>query len=580
MTASATARVVPPFAFLAGPGHPSRALLALAVDPAISGVVVSGARGIGKSTLLSSYLDWLEEHDLVRKPAVRIPLAVDRDRLLGGVDLERTLEHGSPVLAEGLLERAAGGMVLLDNLHLCEARNLALIKQRLDDQTRTQILAATDADAPRWAHFTDAIAMHVVLSCCDDRPSELERFWRWSEAPGDRWGDADAALADAVRRARGRLPAVTLRDAALSELVAAARAVGVEGPRTDVAAARVACAHAAVRDAAAVEAEDVAFAVATVIGPRARAGSDAPAPPSRPMPPEQGGPSENETTTRAPDRVFEPVTARAPDLDGLIERARGAASGRRAQRRAFDRGRHLRSRAVARGRRLAVGETLRRAAVRHARSSESMHPVPPGGRIRDASDNGALKVRVTREDLRFRELRSRSGTLFVIAVDASGSMAWHRMQEAKGLAHALLADAYRRRDAVALIAFRGDRAERLLPPTSALARARRELEVLPTGGGTPLASALEEILAITRSERLRGERPVCALLLTDGRANVPLDPTRRGRVAADRELDVLARRYAKDGPSTLVIDTTGPGDGRDDARRLAERLHATLQRLA
>jgi len=547
----------------------------------IGGIVVVGGRGVGKSTRLDAYAAWLKEQDLLEGHMVGVPLSVDRDRLLGGVDLEQTLATGSPVRSTGLLERARGGWIILDNLHLAEPRNLALVKQALDQHGGTRILAAADADEESWPHLIDAIPMHVSLEAeaSVDPSADLARFWSWqSRQDADRWSAADRGLADSVLAARRRVASVVLADEVVHELVAAARSASVEGSRVDVAACRVARAHGALRDAGEVGPEDVAFAIATVIKPRARPAVQVP-PPSASETSGAAGETDQqgESGERAPDRVFDALPAGPPDVDGLIARARGAASGRRAQRRAFDRGRHLRSRSVSRGQRLAVGETLRRAAVRQA--SEPVDPTRSGAPASPHRDTPALKVRVFKDDLRFRELRSRAGTLFVVAVDASGSMAWHRMEEAKGLVGALLSEAYRRRDAVALIAFRRDRAECLLPPTSALARARRELEVLPTGGGTPLASALQDILAIARSEGLRRERPVCALLLTDGRANVPLNPSRSGRAAAAEELEHLAARYRADGPPTLVIDSTAPGSSRDDARRLAQRLGAGLQRL-
>jgi magnesium chelatase subunit D len=153
------------------------------------------------------------------------------------------------------------------------------------------------------------------------------------------------------------------------------------------------------------------------------------------------------------------------------------------------------------------------------------------------------------------------------------------MQEAKGLALGLLRDAYVHRDAVALIAFRGTTAFRLLPPTTALARAHRELRSLPTGGGTPLAAALRELQALAQEETVRRPRPALAILLTDGRANVPLDPAVSGRAAATAELQVLGALYRRSGPKTVLIDTTAPGVMRPDARRLADLLGATYRRL-
>ncbi len=150
-----------------------------------------------------------------------------------------------------------------------------------------------------------------------------------------------------------------------------------------------------------------------------------------------------------------------------------------------------------------------------------------------------------REDFRVSRFKQRSETTTVFVVDASGSSALHRLAEAKGAVELLLADCYVRRDSVALIAFRGRRAELLLPPTRSLVRAKRSLAGLPGGGGTPLAAGIDAALALADAMRRRGATPV-VVPLTDGRANIARDGAGRARAGAD----ALPRRGAC-GPRAL-----------------------------
>ncbi|MDD2861911.1 MAG: VWA domain-containing protein [Acidiphilium sp.] len=110
-----------------------------------------------------------------------------------------------------------------------------------------------------------------------------------------------------------------------------------------------------------------------------------------------------------------------------------------------------------------------------------------------------------------------------------------------------------RRDQVALIAFRNRAAEVLLPPTGALARARRSLAALPGGGATPLALGIDAARDMALAERRRGARPLI-VVLTDGGANIGRDG-KPGREAAGRDARGAAQSCAAAGLAAMVIDT-------------------------
>jgi magnesium chelatase subunit D len=164
------------------------------------------------------------------------------------------------------------------------------------------------------------------------------------------------------------------------------------------------------------------------------------------------------------------------------------------------------------------------------------------------------RIEIRSEDFRVTRYRQRTQTTAIFVVDASGSSALHRLAEAKGAVELLLSDCYVRRDQVALIAFRGNSAEIMLPPTRSLVRAKRSLAGLPGGGGTPLAAGIDAAVALADAVRRRGETPI-VILLTDGRANVARDPA-KGREAAEEEALAAARRLRAANVTTLVVDTS------------------------
>lgn len=217
---------------------------------------------------------------------------------------------------------------------------------------------------------------------------------------------------------------------------------------------------------------------------------------------------------------------------------------------------------------LALAATLRAAAPHQLRRRACRS---------DSSDTLALILE--RDDLRERVRRGRARTLVLFVVDASGSMgARDRMAATKGAILSLLLDAYRRRDRVGLIAFRGAGAELILPPTNSVELAERRLRALPTGGRTPLAAGLELCAAtIERTRRTLDDLPL-VVLVSDVRPNAPVDARRgtdpwRAAVAA-------AERIRTADWEAVVIDTEADRVPLGLGRVLADFMGARYLKLA
>jgi magnesium chelatase subunit D len=218
------------------------------------------------------------------------------------------------------------------------------------------------------------------------------------------------------------------------------------------------------------------------------------------------------------------------------------------------RGRHIRSNSGdPRRARIDVSATLRAAA-----------PWQPMRKQVQQFDRIALRA----DDVRVKRYKSKAGVLFCFVVDASGSMALNRMRQAKGAVQHLLQQAYVHRDRVALLAFRGSECELLLPPSQSVELARRSLDVLPTGGTTPLAAALLGTIEVARQARTRGIMQCVALFLTDGRGNASYQ---RGVDIAE-EIAILANAVANEGVKSVVIDTQRNYLSRGEGRKLAGQL--------
>lgn len=178
--------------------------------------------------------------------------------------------------------------------------------------------------------------------------------------------------------------------------------------------------------------------------------------------------------------------------------------------------------------------------------------------LRAAAPNGLSESTgqpiILPDNWRKKVYHSTTDTLILFVVDASGSMsARKRMETVKGAVLALLTDAYQQRDRVGVIAFRGLKAEVLLEPTRSVELAEKQLQRLPTGGRTPLAHALD--LTYNTVQRIRRHEPEQAILLivlSDGKANVPL-PDSQGD--AWLQTEQVASQLAGLALPTLFLDT-------------------------
>jgi len=620
----------PAFDALVGMDLPRLALLLVLVEPRLRGVVFAGPRGGGKSSVLRGAWELVPgEAPVVLPPGtdaeallggldVEATLRFGEPRFREGI-LARA--HGGTVVADSL--HLLPDAVILPLLGALDEEQVQLEREGVSRTLPAafRLLAAfTPEEGMPRAHLLDRIGLIVAMPEAGGAAARAAVIRSHRAEAGADAGDAEGAddadddltlLRSLIPAARELLPEVTISDAQIRRLCGLARSWGVQGHRAEAFAVRVARASAALALRDRVEAEDLELAAQWVLRPRAtrvpdpadagagteaadvveaadanaeagEAGAEGPDR-TRPAPPPPGSPEaarpeasppEGEAPTDdrpadldspgAPSDLPDEAAARvldavAVDLPLLLDRfpfahaSKGVAGSRGT--RSGDRGRQVGSRAggPSEGRIDLLG-TLRAAA--------------PWQRLREGRPGGG-RIRLRPEDLRIREHRSRAGALFIVAVDASGSMALHRMRQAKGAVHALLAQAYIHRDRVALIAFRGDRADVLLRPTQSVELLRRAVDRLPTGGGTPIARALVTSLDLAEAERSRGVRQVALVLLTDGRANVGI---RADRAGVATELEQVARGVARAGVRSLVIDTERSFQRQSGAERLARAL--------
>lgn len=481
-------------------------------------------------------------------PIRRMPVGIPDERLLGGLDLAATLSAGRPLRTAGLLAEADGGVIVVPMAERLPAETAARLAQVLDvgevagpeDNAPARfalVLLDEGVDDERVpAALSERLAIHLDL----DRPVE-----------GDAFSDTPAP-------------------AYLESLCAVAEALGAGGIRAALQAVKAAQGSARLAGRPVSEA-DVGAAVRLVLAPRATRmpaeATNPEQPAESPPPPESNAqrPAQEPTIDALTELAVEVARAMLPpgvleQQAGRAQRAGASGQGAGQLRQSPSTGRRAGVRAgrLGRGARLDLVETLKAAA-----------PWQPVRRRERPQASGVL---VRQDDFRIRKLVRRAQSTTIFVVDASGSAALARLGEAKGAVELLLADSYVRRDEVAVIAFRGEGAEVLLPPTRSLARAKRALQDLPGGGGTPLAAGLEAATKLGIAVQAKG-RSVTTVVLTDGRANVARESGQDPMT--DAEAAGQAMRLL--GLKSVFIDTSPRPRG--EGARLAAAMGARLVAL-
>jgi len=492
----------------------------LAIDPTLTGIWLRAWPGPSRDDYLNNLAALFPAGTKTKK----LPLSVTDDRLLGGLDLAATLAAGRPIHNAGLLAEAEHHILHIAMAERLSPQHAGKILGRLDHGAALTLIALDEGlpdEAPPKS-LTARLAFTVEI------------------LPAGPWPEVQTILL-----ARKNLAAIHAPAHAIDHLCALSLALGVNSARAEIFALRAARASAAFAGRDSIEPPDIELAAKLVLLPRA---TRLPAPPEEPQPPapqaesaEDNGPREQ----KLEDSVTEAALANLPpELLAALAAAsapsrKTGGGGTQGKSAAPTRGRPAGARPgpLAAGARLAVLETLRAAA--------------PWQPLRSRAEG--QKIAIRKDDFRIKKFKQNPRAIAIFAVDASGSSALNRLAEAKGAIQHLLADCYIRRDEVALIAFRGTAAEVLLPPTHALARAKKTLSALPGGGPTPLAAGIDAARSLADAERRAGKLPLL-VVLTDGGANISRDGA-QSRPAAAADALAAARACRAENFSALVVDT-------------------------
>ncbi|OBG81229.1 hypothetical protein A5699_08930 [Mycobacterium sp. E802] len=597
-----------PFSALVGQDRLRLALLLCAVHPEIGGVLIRGEKGTAKSTAVRGLAAVLSAVDDDAR-LVELPIGATEDRVVGSLDLQKVLRDGEHAFSPGLLARAHGGVLYVDEVnllhdHLVDVLLDAAAMGRVhveregishSHEARFVLIGTMNPEEGELRpQLLDRFGLTVDVAASRDVDVRVEvirarmAFEADPESFTERYAAADAELAARIAAARASIGSVTLPDTELRRIAALCAAFDVDGMRADLVVARTAVAHAAWRGATTVTEDDIRVAAELALPHRRRRDpfDDPGLDPDRlDEAMQQAGES-----AQAPQSEADPDPDFDPDFDPPGGGADAGSEGSPSQGNSAKSGTRPSAppSPVFRTKALVVpgvgeGAPGRRSRARNRTGTPIAATAEPGSGhglhmfatllATAGRQQGPGLPRPRPEDVRRAVREGREGNLVIFVVDASGSMAARdRMSAVTGATLSLLRDAYQRRDKVAVITFRQADARVLLPPTTSVHIASRRLARFDTGGKTPLAQGLlaARDLVIREKARDRARRSL-VVVLTDGRATGGPDPLgRTGQAAA---------ALVAEGAAAVVVDCETSFVRLGLAPKLAEQLGSPVVRL-
>ena len=565
-------------------------------------------------------------------PVVELPLGATEDRVCGTIDIERALSAGRKAFDPGLLARANRGFLYIDEVNLLEDHLVDLLldvavtginkveREGISIEHPASFVligSGNPEEGELRPQLLDRFGLHAEVKTENylknriDIVERREKYDRDRDAFCESFADDQETLRKRISRARTALAKLDVPRSVLEKIAQLCSDLKIDGHRGELTIMRAARALAAFEGRRAVTDEHVKRVSAMSLRHRLR--RDA-----------LDETATSEQIEQSVDQVFpqtappQPSTGNSGDVhsqdrpgksSSKDRKQRASASGSNSRPNVADgpsppavenrmgelrleehlktKDRAEKSRSLSR--RSAGGKAA--LAQRRGRYTRAVTFRSAGARIAlDAtlralvSLDSSLKTPVSLDALRYKLLKHKQGTLFVFAIDASGSMAVNRIARAKSTILKLLKKSYLNRDSVAIVSFHGTSANVDLPPSRSILRARRVLDSLRMGGSTPLGLGLVttiELLQLVGNKF--GETVV--LLFTDGRSNVPL---RRGglnlrafrQVKIESELRELTVTLNQTRTRVVVVDTQKEFESSEETRRLADILNARFVKIS
>lgn len=619
-----------PFTAVVGQQQAKRALLIALVNPHAGGLLIGGRKGTAKTTLVRATQELLAPRKLID-----LPLNVTEDMLFGSIDIEYAVSKGERRFLPGILGRANGNALYIDEANLLRQELLTAV---LDANTAgfnhverdgisfthevnyTVIGTMNPEEGILPSHVLDRFGMYVDVQGemeTADRVEIIKRALAYGENIAEfrkQYAASVKELREQVQAARETLTQVEVTEAMMQLAAQMCAQAFCAGHRAEIYLLEAARAIAALAKRTYILPQDMQEAAVYVLPHRMRTPpepqemeqedqpdqeqeenqepqeneEEAPQNPDELPPPppptneeeDEGSEEDSEDNKEQDEKEQEQQDSNqlAPD-----EQIADIDRSFKIPKLVLDMGKNTTLRRGS-GKRSATKTDLKqgryvraelpKAKVEDLAFDATIRAAAPYQRMRE--DNGCA-LNIQKEDLRQKVREKRIGNTFLFAVDASGSMgARERMRAVKGAIFYMLQDAYQKRDRVGMIGFRRQKAEVLLPITRSVDLAQKCLAEMPTGGKTPLADGLAtSLLTLAKLNKKDSELEPILVLVTDGRANAVEENGGDPVTAAIK----MAEKIRKAKITSVVIDTENDFIKLGVAKKVAQAMGASYYSL-
>jgi magnesium chelatase subunit D len=614
-----------PFVAVIGQEKVKKALLLNLINPQIGGVLLAGEKGTAKSTLVRS----LNQVSNVMA-VVELPLNATEDRVIGSIDIERTVSGGKRFFESGILKKADGNILYVDEVNLLSEHIVnSILEVAASGINRVEREGISCEHASQFvligtmnpeegflrSQFLDRFGIYVEVNGTDnlaERKEVIKRRLAFEADPaefGKLWEAEAVMLKNQVIEAQKNLALVKISESILKLTADIVDEAYCAGNRAELVMIETARALAAFDGRKNINIADIKEAAEYALPHRKREKPEQPESredrqdeeenqepdqnpeDQQPEPSDSEAEPENQPPEQPPDGEPEPPEAvdddteqpeeQEPDISEILDQIDEIG-------RTFL-VRNLNIKAIDHKKRKGEGKRIK--TKTDAKKGQYIKSAIPKQKVNDLAFDATLRaaapfqnmrkknglaLSIQSEDIREKLREKRTGSAIVFVVDASGSMgAKKRMETVKGAVVSLLTDAYQKRDRVGLISFRKQEAEVLLNITRSVDMAQKCLRELPTGGKTPLAAGLLKGYELIKNEQRKNEDLLPILVLvSDGRTNAALR-------AGDPFLEAkeIGQRIRSEGIQTIVVDTEVDFIKLGLARELAACMNARYYRL-